>query len=483
MKKVLFIDINRKPYLPEECLYTASLIKDEIGAENIFIVKMWADCDFETVEKVMESIGPEDQLSVHAWLYDYFPEDVHVTILEDLAKRFSSRPNTTFTLSGGHPTLAPEMFRKSGDFDYVIAGWPWAAPFKWLEGKPEQPEIIEALPLKDVPEEASFEKALDLIVNLDRCVWRDYGTEYVNFTFTRVCKYNCMFCMCTQFHRNFGGEVIKSEQRVLDELRFLKDRFKLTCITLTDFRNTAEQIQTIIDHDLKLVDQLDVCVRDLDEHFIDVLNAGGVECVFFGLESIRPDVQKKIGKRYDLERFSEILNYALKSGIMFEGNQMVGLSSVADGPVGVDDMLREVGAMAGYWEKHPNLRVMFRPYMPFLGTTLGDKIWGDKLDKMHWKEYLMLVYTVTSGLKLQEGQPLPPVYRDEAVYNKIQACYVDFDAMARHLTSLVLYPPKNPKKQEACETLTEYCFDCLKRGQFGFGGFLRKILASIGHWR
>lgn len=483
MKKVILVDINRKPYIPEECLYTASMIKDSVGIENVYIVKMGCENDVELLDTSIGFDPAKDERVILVWLYDYFPADTQINILDRLVKDYAGRDDTTFCLSGGHPSLAPTLFLESGDFDYVIAGWPWAAPFKWLAGKPDKPEIIIASAADGIPDGATLWDAFDRIVNPAQCVWRDYGTQFVSFTFTRMCKYNCQFCMCTNFQRNFGGEVVKSQNRVMAELKFLQQKFDLTCITLTDFRNTVDQIRTISDFGLTLVDQLDVCVKDLDEDFVDALKAAGVECVFFGLESIRPDVQRKISKRYDLQRFSDILDYALQSGLMFEGNQMIGLSAVIDDPLDLPDLAREVNTMAQYWERHPNLRVMLRPYMPFLGTPLGDRLWGTRLDHMAWKGYLTLVYTVTSGLALTNAQPLPPVYANAAVYDEIGRCCADFKAMNRHLTSLILCPPKNRHKQEVCRTLTDHGFASLKKAQFGFGGFLESMLSAIAHWR
>lgn len=485
MKKVLLIDLHRKPYIPEDCVYTAGTIKAAVGRENIRIVRVFGPEDLDCVEQAISWVG-EDELAALISFNDPCPSRIEIDLLDALVKRLKSRPKTALSLGGVHPTLAEPLFRESGDFNYLLVGWAWCMSRQWLEQNDTGRCIVLRSPAKpSFPEEARLEEDFDLVANPERCLGHLGDIPYVTFSFSRACKHACKFCVCSHYAAHFGGEVVKDDARADRELAFLIERFSVRHVSIIDMRNPLGNMKKIAAAGLGVVEQVDVCVKDLSEEYLDVLKEVGVECVFFGLESADPAVQTKIAKTFDMELLSSHLESADRRGIMFEGNFIAGLRSVMGGAVDADTLRGEISHVAAFWRRHRNLRVLLRPYMPFIGTPLGDALWKDAVRPggQGWHGYLNLINDVLEGLPLDASRPLPPCYASPEVYDLVNESCADFVALAKHVTSLYLYPAKNPDKAAVCDLLTSFCFDALQAGRYGFSEFLTKTLSHLAKWK
>ena len=153
-----------------------------------------------------------------------------------------------------------------------------------------------------------------------------YGERYAGVLTSRGCPYNCVFC-----HGVMGKRYrAHSPQRVLAELRRLRDSFSVAHVEITDdtFNWNRERAATILRGAAEAGGQkLYLCgIRTdlLDEEFIELMAKAGVVYVATGAESGSQRVQRAIRKNVDLEKFSRFSALLVKHRIFVTAGFMLG---------------------------------------------------------------------------------------------------------------------------------------------------------------
>ncbi|MGL1863449.1 MAG: hypothetical protein OCC46_13065 [Pseudodesulfovibrio sp.] len=485
-KKIIVVDACRRKFFPADSLYMVSSIKDQIDLEDVSIYRLFDAEDMASVLQDLASAG-ERETVLFFWVYEKFlPVDMQA-MLQELVNTGAGMANVTLVMGGLQPTLAKDLLLKDERIDYVLAGWSWTAPTDWLDGgKNDKPILLESPKESGLSDEIQLMDGFSRIRNLDKCVMTDPDRgQYFNYRSTYMCQNGCAFCHATHFLKHYGGLIQKSDERINEELLFLKGALGTDHVYLSSYVCDKSTIEYLRRAGMQIENQFDLMIKSTTPDLLDMFKDMGAECVFIGLENIQSDVQKRVGKHFDLEHFESILEYGDSIGMMFEGNIMVGLNSILGEPATAADIRRDIQTVIPYYRKHKNLRVLFRPYMPFIGTPLGDRLWEktNRLEGLSFWDYLRLGYSVARGEGVPEGLPIPPSYADLEAFEVISTFYKSFEQLVRHKTSLYKFPPKNPDKAKLCEEMSTLCYGILESGNTDFADFLENSLDAISRWR
>jgi len=156
----------------------------------------------------------------------------------------------------------------------------------------------------------------------------DSGTASIILT-SRGCPYNCIFCATrTLWGRNAR---MRSPQNVLEEITFLKDKYKIKSIlflddTFTFDKKRVEEIcKSIRKEDIDISWSCITRVELFDKNMSLMLKHGQCNEVFFGLESGVQKTLDFLNKEFTLEDSVKAVKFAHEQGLEVIGNFVIGV--------------------------------------------------------------------------------------------------------------------------------------------------------------
>ena len=228
-----------------------------------------------------------------------------------IAKRVN--PNALVLIGGPHATFtADEVLRECEQIDIVVMG----------EGEETFKEILDRFEKNKGYEDilgiayrkdntVKINPPRPLIRNLDNLPIPAYdllpmekyvveGVRYAAIMTSRGCPYNCVFCSSSlQFGKRWRAH---SPERVLEELRILREKFRVKEIEFLDDTFTLNP-KRAIDLSRKIVEEgLDISwsassrVNTFNRSVGEAMHKAGAHTIYFGIESGSDKTLKFIGK-------------------------------------------------------------------------------------------------------------------------------------------------------------------------------------------
>lgn len=135
----------------------------------------------------------------------------------------------------------------------------------------------------------------------------------------RGCPYNCTFCStCVMWKRNYR---LKSPERIVNDIRFFKNRFGYKSYLLAHDALTVNQKMTedlcdkLIESDLNITWECSTRVDCISLELIDKMIAAGMKRIHMGIETGSMRMQKLTNKNLDLDRTKKMVKLLLDKGI------------------------------------------------------------------------------------------------------------------------------------------------------------------------
>ncbi|MEK6857637.1 MAG: radical SAM protein, partial [Nanoarchaeota archaeon] len=293
---------------------------------------------------------------------DFKPNVIGISILYSTSHKGSLKileaasekwPGVPIICGGNHATTYYKFLLKQSCIDYVLRG----------EGEISFVEFLNVLRKRDagnykdinvygiydcikaesgVIEISKMIYALDEIpiaaydlLDLDyyRSTSNSVGKGAVSLMFDRGCIYKCTFCATRIVH----GESIrsKSNERIMDELRYVKNVLKFKRIIIQDDLFAAKRKKFLELHKMILDERIcegitfclpnALCVAIMNEEVIDALISMGAEFIKLSIESGSSYTQKHIiHKNVPLDKAKRLLEYLRKKDISIEVNFILG---------------------------------------------------------------------------------------------------------------------------------------------------------------
>jgi len=298
-------------------------------------------------------------------------------------------PDVKIVVGGSHPTLDPEETVAQEEFDYVIRG----------EGEFSFLELVEGRECEDITG-LSWKKEGKVIHNESRPFISDLdklpfpsrdsflnNTNYSEMGYLitgRGCPFSCAYCASPRIWQRIVR--FRSVQNVIEELRYLKERFNPPVIRLVDdtfnlnrFR-TREICQQIIDEGLDLKWVCEARVDNLDEELVSLMVEAGCTRIKIGAESGSDRILKMVNKGFTTETIHRGVAIIKKFQLPLTVYLMVGF------PGETNEDLRQTIKLAEELDAdYYSVSVL----APYYGTHIWEMMQesGEEIDKEHWEYF------------------------------------------------------------------------------------------------
>ncbi len=167
-----------------------------------------------------------------------------------------------------------------------------------------------------------------LIEDLDTLPLLDYSfiemekARIVNIDVGRGCPFNCTFCSTKSFwERNFR---LKSANRIVEEIKNLKEQYNIQSFSLTHDLFTANKKKLLEFCDLLISQDVNISwscssrVDTLDEEMIKMMGLAGCKKMFLGIETGSARMQKLINKNLDLKKIIPTVKLLKENNIIYK---------------------------------------------------------------------------------------------------------------------------------------------------------------------
>lgn len=279
------------------------------------------------------------------------------------------------TIFGGmHATILPEETARSEFVDYIIAG----------EGENNlsvlAEKIINNKKVTPIPGVGwidngafNFAETAPLVENIDSfefsdrdcIIYPDANKPYMGVMVTsRGCPYPCTFCAGENIHKRRVR--YHSVERVIEEMRVLKDNYDVSYITFYDdfmISNRKRMIKickAMIEADLDMTWGCFSRVDSVDEELLEIMVAAGCRYIGMGVESGSNTILKKIKKGYNREAALRGVKLAKESGVS------VGMSIITGFPFETEDDIKQTISLV----KELNIMTNVNTFTPYPGSAL-----------------------------------------------------------------------------------------------------------------
>ena len=157
----------------------------------------------------------------------------------------------------------------------------------------------------------------------------NYGVRNFPVITTRGCPFGCVYCSTMAFHgRKYRT---RSIPKVIDELEYLVERFKVNNISFVDDNFTMQN-----DRVFKLCEEMQkrslslewgcsARVDQVSENLLKKMKETGCKDIFFGIESASQRVLDLVNKKFALKQAKDAVKTAEKLGIRTHCSFIIGL--------------------------------------------------------------------------------------------------------------------------------------------------------------
>jgi len=273
----------------------------------------------------------------------------------------------------------PDLFRPHADF--LVVGEPEAAIRRMarggrLEGDCASEAIsdLDALPFPrwDFATDRPGRWALPFAA-------RPFGGG-IPLLASRGCPEFCTYCP----HRILAGHRSRSVRNIADELEALCDQFSRPYIIFRDplFSNDRERVMALADEmrarDLDLRFECETRLDRLDDELLATLRAAGLRALSFGVESVSPDILKRVGRRPTPEKQQRaVIDWCRTNGVVTAAFYVLGFPH---------DDWSSIAATIDYAIDLGSTVAQFKLLTPYPGTPLFKQL-ASRVYETDWEKF------------------------------------------------------------------------------------------------
>ena len=302
-------------------------------------------------------------------------DHVHETAWADEARARGIR--TGFV--GLTASKLPDLFRPHADF--IVMGEPESAIQRLARGEALAGDSVSepVADLDSLPFPRWDFRHADRMRFAVPFAGRPYGGG-VPLLASRGCPEFCTYCP----HRILAGHRARSAGSILDELSAIADRFRRPYVIFRDplfsvDRDRALAIaEGIQSRGLDLRFECETRLDRLDPALLDALHAAGLRAMSFGVESVSPDILKKVGRRPTPEAHQRlIVNHCRRLGIATAAFYVIGFPH---------DDWRSIAATIDYAIDLGSTAAQFKLLTPYPGTPLWKQL-EPRVYETDWRKF------------------------------------------------------------------------------------------------
>jgi len=292
-----------------------------------------------------------------------------------------------------HPTFCPEEVMQNPDIDFVTRGEgeiPLLQLVKEIKKDSPKWEKVPGIHYRDGDGHVQNNPGTNMINNLDELPFLardlvlncDYNRYRVHSISTaRGCPYTCSFC---SDRRLWGGKVRRrSVDNVIEELRLLKDKYRVDYVDIVDgtFTFDSKYLQTfcnaMINHKLNIEWRCTARYDNLNEDLLQLMKQANCSGLYIGLESGSDRVLKSIDKKITVEQIIKVSKMINNSGIPSATSVLLGLPD--EGKEDIEETLKLMRRI-----KTEIFDV--NSYIPLPGAPLYDSMSEEDKKNIDWRK-------------------------------------------------------------------------------------------------
>lgn len=262
--------------------------------------------------------------------------------------------------------------------------------------------------------------------------YQNEAERFIEIEAGRGCPFNCNFCSTSLFFaRNYR---VKSPQRMLEEMRWLKQNWRIDSFGLIHDNLTSrkDKVRALCRHILESGESFKwFCssrTDTIDRPLMEVMKEAGCQGIFFGVETGSQSMQATMGKRLKIHRVRATFEDMMALGIDATASFIIGF------PEETPEMLEETINMALELCIVGVRDVQLHPLSALPGTRVLD----EHEERLQFHPHLLSFHDITSVIEITEVEmdwieryrrifsnfyAVPPVhYPIEWVYD-IRGCY------------------------------------------------------------
>jgi len=268
--------------------------------------------------------------------------------LRDIAERIKRiNPKIVVIAGGVHVGIAWDRLQKTKDYDYLVTGegeGTFPRLLNYLEGK-EDKKNLHFISEKVIRGESM---EMDSVPFVDRelysfreCIKHPnypgiLDAPMITMISSRGCPYGCKYCAPSDRSNDdalFGGKLkFASVDRVIDELKYLRDRYQFRSIKFYDYTFTINKKwveefcqkyrDNKFDQKFAIQTRADLIVKNPD--IISLLSKVGLKIAIVGYESGSNKVLESLGKKTTAEQNLKAAEILKRNNIVNVANFMLG---------------------------------------------------------------------------------------------------------------------------------------------------------------
>jgi|GEM_PF-2021452 len=239
-------------------------------------------------------------------------------------------PEKFIIVGGPHVGFCPEETLERTAVDAVVIG----------EGEMKTLDLFSGKPMEQIPGMAYRDNG-QIIVNPDRGFIEDldslpaparhkvdmsrypgYSTlkrRTTHVLSNRGCPFGCIYCCATYF----WGKTTRSlsAKKVLDEIEGLVNNYGIRAIYFYDDAFTTDKAKArkvcegLIEKDLDLIWGTSTRIDLVNKDLLELMGRAGCRQIDYGLETLNPVAQKKVGTKASYERARDTIRMTINAGI------------------------------------------------------------------------------------------------------------------------------------------------------------------------
>jgi radical SAM superfamily enzyme YgiQ (UPF0313 family) len=342
-------------------------------------------------------------------------------------------PGKTVVMGGAHATLLPEeTLRAAPEIDCIVRGEGDVTTIDLLNALEQKRPLAEVAGLSYLKDGAVVHTAdRAMLPDMDSLPFAAYhrlplaryrphpphgrSMPFAAVVTSRGCPYRCAYCSKPVFGKKFRAQ---SAARVVAELAYLKERFKVREIAFYDDSFTLDKkrvhgiAEDILKAGLKLAWTCETRVNLVDRELLRHMKQAGCYAVAYGIESASSEIIKTLCKDTTLEQVESAVAASREAGLQVVGYFMLGSPGETAGTI------RQTIDLAR------RLKVDFAQFsmtMPFPGTELYEIYMKGRREDIPWDSF---VYAGTDN-------PATPVFESgdldrQALEGWLRRAYRDF---------------------------------------------------------
>jgi anaerobic magnesium-protoporphyrin IX monomethyl ester cyclase len=292
-----------------------------------------------------------------------------------------------------HPTFCPEEVMQNPNVDFVIRGEgeiPLLSLVRESEKASPRWDKVPGIYYRDGGGQVLNTNGVELIDDLDELpfIARDLvlNCDYNHYRLhsiatTRGCPYTCSFCADK---RLWGGKVRRrSVAKVLEEMKLLKDNYKIDYVDFADGTFTYDRrylrsfCKAMIDQKLDVRWRCTARYDNLDEDLLELMKQANCAGLYFGLESGSDRVLKAIDKKITVEQIIKVSKMVHDSGIPTATSVLLGLP---------DETKEDMEETLKLMKKVKADLFDVNSYTPLPGTSLYDAMSEEDKRGIDWRK-------------------------------------------------------------------------------------------------